>query len=96
MYLVVRFWKYTLSQSQPVKATAAAIARQFSHFADLALLSPVIVSKNGRERNVILSIDEYNRLMKRDRVSYRNEDTPELFMNDIDNLISELSEETKR
>lgn len=79
----------------PVKATAADVARQFSHFADIALISPVIVTKNGRERNVLLSIDEYNRLLLRHRVAYRAEETPDEFMKEIDNLIEALPVDTK-
>jgi hypothetical protein len=34
-------------------------------FQDLALTQPVIVSKNGRDRKVMISIEEYQRLKRR-------------------------------
>lgn len=81
-----------VSHENPIKATAAEVARQFSHFTDVALNGPVIVTKNGRERNVLLSIEDYNRLMMRTRTVYRAEDTPEIFMVEIDTLIASLPE----
>ena len=39
-------------------ATAGELVRQFSHYSDLALADPVIVTKNGRPRNVLISVDE--------------------------------------
>ena len=81
-----------MAHPEPLKATAAEIARQFSHYADVALTQPVIVTKNGRERNVILSIDAYRRLLQRDRVAYKAEDTPDVFMDEIDRLIGSLPE----
>lgn len=36
------------------------MARKFSEFCDMALNEPIIVTKNGRERLVLLGVDEYN------------------------------------
>ena len=52
--------------------------RQIGHYQDRALVEPVMVTRNGRERVVLLSADEYHRLKKLDRVAL---------------AISELSEE---
>ena len=79
-----------MSNPDTITATAAEIARQFAHYADIALTKPVIVTRNGRERNVILSIDAYHRLLSRSRVAYRAEDTPDEFMDEIDRLIASL------
>lgn len=81
-----------MSSNAPIRAAAGEIARQFSRFTDMALTNPVIVTKNGRERNVILSIDEYHRLIQRDRAVYKAEDTPAVFMSEIDKLIESLPE----
>lgn len=78
-----------MAKSEPVRASAADVVRQFSLYADLALTTPVIVSKHGRDRNVILSFDEYNRLMKRDLISFKAEDTPEEFFEDLENFVAE-------
>jgi PHD/YefM family antitoxin component YafN of YafNO toxin-antitoxin module len=44
------------------KVTSADMARRFSAFCDMALNEPVVVTKNGRDRLVLLGIDEYNHL----------------------------------
>jgi prevent-host-death family protein len=41
---------------------------------DKALSQPVIVTKHGRPKNVVLSYDEYQRLIARDRRVVRLED----------------------
>lgn len=45
------------------RVTSAEAARNFSRFSDLALNEPVVVTKNGRDRMVMLGIDEYNFLI---------------------------------
>ncbi len=44
------------------KVTSADMARRFSEYCDLALNEPVVITKNGRERLVLLSVDEFNYL----------------------------------
>jgi prevent-host-death family protein len=61
-------------------ATAGELVRQFSHYSDLALKEPVIVTKNGRARNVLLSVDEYERLKRRDRMVVRVGEIPDEFI----------------
>ena len=65
-------------------ATAGELVRQFSHYSDLALKEPVIVTRNGRPRNVLLSVEEYDRLKRRDRQVFRVEETPEEFIADME------------
>jgi PHD/YefM family antitoxin component YafN of YafNO toxin-antitoxin module len=36
-------------------------------YQDIALTKPVMITKNGRERTVLLSVQEYARLKRRDR-----------------------------
>ena len=64
-------------------ATAGELVRQFSHYSDLALAEPVIVTKNGRPRNVLISVDEYERLKRRDRQVYLAQDSPPELMEDL-------------
>lgn len=78
-----------MSDTRPVVAPAGEIARQFAHYSDLSLTRPVVVTKNGRPRNVILSIDEYNRLKSRDQLAFKAEDTPEHFLADLEKLANE-------
>jgi PHD/YefM family antitoxin component YafN of YafNO toxin-antitoxin module len=64
--------------------TAGEFVRQFAHFSDLALSQPVIVTRNGRPRSVLLSYDEYERLRRRDRQVFMAADTPEAFLAGIE------------
>jgi len=66
--------------------TAAEFVRQFAHFSDLALSQPVIVTRNGRPRSVLLSYDEYERLRRSDRQVFMAADTPEEFLGSIEEL----------
>jgi len=50
-----------------VTVSSAEFQRNFGRYQDVALTEPVAVTRNGRERIVILSADEYHRLKKRDR-----------------------------
>jgi len=43
--------------------------RKIGHYQDRALVEPVMVTSNGRERVVLLSADEFKRLKRLDRES---------------------------
>lgn len=66
--------------------TAADLVRQFAHFSDLALSQPVVVTRNGRPRSVLLSFEEYERLKRRDQQAFLASDTPEQFLASIEEL----------
>jgi PHD/YefM family antitoxin component YafN of YafNO toxin-antitoxin module len=40
--------------------TTAELIRSFGIYSDIALSEPVVITKNGRERLVLLNVDEYN------------------------------------
>ena len=42
------------------RVSSAEMAKRFSAYCDLALNAPIIVTKNGRDRLVVLSIDEFS------------------------------------
>jgi PHD/YefM family antitoxin component YafN of YafNO toxin-antitoxin module len=50
-----------------IEASAEEVGKQFGHFSDLALQAPVIVTRYGRPRTVLISAGEYERLKRRDR-----------------------------
>ena len=50
-----------------VRVSAAALQRQWGKVQDMALAEPVTVTCKGRDRMVLLSIEEYGRLKRRDR-----------------------------
>ena len=57
-----------------VKVSAAEFQRNIGRYQDIALTQPVAVTRNGRERTVLISVEEYERLKRRDRVVLRLED----------------------
>ena len=57
-----------------MKISTADFLKNYGTLADKALTEPVIITKNGRDRLVILSADEYARLKRRDRRVVRLEE----------------------
>ena len=51
----------------PIKVPAAEFQRNIGRYQDVALRQPVSVTRNGRERTVLISAEEYARLKRRDR-----------------------------
>jgi len=75
-----------MSTVEPIVTTAGDLVRRFSHYSDVALGQPVLVTKNGRPRNVLISAEEYDRLKRRDQQAFSAADTPEHFLADIETL----------
>lgn len=50
-----------------IKVSAAEFQRNIGRYQDMALTQPVVVARNGRERTVMISVEEYRRLKRRDR-----------------------------
>ncbi len=50
-----------------IKVSAAEFQRNIGRYQDAALVQPVAVTRNGRERTVMISVEEYYRLKRRDR-----------------------------
>ncbi len=50
-----------------ITVTASEFQQHFGRYQDEALTQPVAITRNGRERLVMLSADEYRRLKRRDR-----------------------------
>jgi len=50
-----------------VTVSAAEFHRNIGVYQDMALTRPVAITKNGRERTVLLSAEEFHRLKRRDR-----------------------------
>jgi prevent-host-death family protein len=49
--------------------TSGDFHRNSGQYQDRALVEPVIITRNGRERTVLISADEYRRLKQLDRES---------------------------
>src|SRR5882762_4194483 len=50
-----------------IKVSAAEFQRNICRCQDIALTQPVVVARDGRERTVMISVEEYRRLKRRDR-----------------------------
>ena len=50
-----------------VRVSSGELQRKIGHFQDLALVQPVTITNNGRDRLVMMSAEEYRRLKRRDR-----------------------------
>ena len=57
-----------------MKVSTAEFIKNYGQLADRALALPLTITKNGRDRLVVLSVEEYTRLKRRDRTSARLED----------------------
>jgi PHD/YefM family antitoxin component YafN of YafNO toxin-antitoxin module len=57
-----------------MKVSTAEFIKNYGSLADKALTEPVVITKNGRDRLVVLSADEYARLKRRDRRVVRLEE----------------------
>jgi len=75
-----------MAATENITTTAGELVRQFARYSDLALTQPVIVTRNGRPRNVLLSVEEYERLKQRDQLAFLAADTPEQFLTEIEAL----------
>jgi prevent-host-death family protein len=75
-----------MATTDRITTTAGELVRQFAYFSDVALTSPVIVTRNGRPRNVLLSVAEYERLKQRDQQAFLAADTPDAFIPAIEKL----------
>jgi prevent-host-death family protein len=47
--------------------TAATVSKSFGVYQDAAVRAPVIITKNGRPRTVLIAYEDYMRLASRDR-----------------------------
>ena len=60
-----------------MRVTTAEFIKGYGTLADKALAEPVTITKNGRDRLVLVSVEEYDRLTRRDRHAFRAEDLSE-------------------
>lgn len=65
--------------------TSAELSKNFGTYQDTALREPVIITKNGRPRTVLLGYDEFLRLSQRDRRVQMTVDLADTEISDIEN-----------
>ena len=69
--------------------TAADLQRNIGRYQDIALREPVAITRNGRESCVLLSTDEFKRLMRRDRKVFHVETMSDEQRQEMINLVSQ-------
>jgi PHD/YefM family antitoxin component YafN of YafNO toxin-antitoxin module len=50
-----------------IRVSSTEFGKEVGRYQDAALSQPVVVTRNGRDRTVMISANEYHRLKKRDR-----------------------------
>ena len=61
--------------------SAAEFQRHFGRYQDEALKQPLSISRNGRDRLVVLAVEEYQRLKRRDRTVFKTEELSDAELN---------------
>ena len=77
-----------------IKVSSAEFQRNIGRYQDMAMTQPVMVTRNGRDRTVTMSVEEYQRLKRRDRQVLRLEDFTEEMIAAIEK--AEPPEESKQ
>jgi hypothetical protein len=65
------------------QVTAVDAARRFSEVNDTALKEPVILTRNGRARTVLISMETFERYLANERSVFLAKDTPSQFLDQI-------------
>ncbi len=60
-----------------MRVSTAEFIKNYGSLADQALTEPVTITKNGRDRLVLISATEYERLKRRDRRAFAAEELSE-------------------
>jgi prevent-host-death family protein len=50
-----------------IRISSTEFGKEVGRYQDAALTQPVVVTRNGRDRTVMISAEEYRRLKRRDR-----------------------------
>ena len=66
-----------------MKVSSAEFIKNYGALADKALQEPVTITRNGRDRLVLISSEEYERMRRRDRRVIRVEDMSDEEMEEI-------------
>jgi PHD/YefM family antitoxin component YafN of YafNO toxin-antitoxin module len=63
--------------------SAVAFQRNFGRYQDEALKQPLSITRNGRERLVVLAAEEYQRLKRRDRAVFKTDELSQAEIQEI-------------
>jgi prevent-host-death family protein len=76
-----------------IRVSSAELVRNFSELADKALTEPVIITKNGRDRLVLIAVEDYHRLKRRERIVRKAGETPEQYIRLIEQALLNVPED---
>jgi hypothetical protein len=60
-----------------IRVSSTEFGKEVGRYQDMALAEPVVVTRDGRDRTVMISADEYMRLKRRDRQVFAAGDLPD-------------------
>jgi prevent-host-death family protein len=66
-----------------LRVTSTEFGKEVGHYQDAALRQPVMITRNGRDRTVMISAEEYHRLTRRDRQVFASGELPDDIVNAI-------------
>ena len=66
-----------------LEVSAKEASSRFGYYTDEAMLRPVGIQRHGQTRIVMISLNEYERLLRRDRQVIRTEDLDDETLNAI-------------
>jgi hypothetical protein len=73
-----------------IRISSTEFGKEVGRYQDMALVQPVVVTRNGHDRAVMISADEYMRLRRRDRQVFAVGELPDDIISAIRN--SEMDE----
>jgi PHD/YefM family antitoxin component YafN of YafNO toxin-antitoxin module len=76
-----------------MRVSTAEFIKNYGTLADKALMEPVTITKNGRDRLVMVSAEEFERLQRRDRRVVRIEDWTEEEFAQMSKGIEQMAED---
>lgn len=66
-----------------MRVSTADFIKNYSVLADRAIAEPVTITKHGRDRLVVVSAAEYDRLKRRDRQVFQSAELPDAVLEKI-------------
>jgi prevent-host-death family protein len=72
--------------NEMIRISSTEFGKEVGRYQDAALSQPVIVTRNGRDRTVMISAEEYARLKRRDRQVFGVGELPEETIEAIRNV----------
>jgi PHD/YefM family antitoxin component YafN of YafNO toxin-antitoxin module len=60
-----------------IRVSSTEFGKEVGRYQDVALSQPVVVTRNGRDRTVMISAEEYLRLKRRDRQVFAAGELPD-------------------